>query len=90
MASPVDVPPVVPVDALRRRIDRFRCEPYRAVITAAACLRRQERAADQQTQAHLLNSGQVKDRLVGDYEKCLYCSVGDRVREVIAAAEGEG
>lgn len=90
MSAPLELPPVVPVDALRRRADRFRCEPYRATISAQTCLARQSRAADQQTESRLQNSGQVRNRLVGDYEKCLYCGVGDVVRQRVAENGGDG
>lgn len=90
MSAPVELPPVVPVEALRKRTDRFRCEPYRATISAHTCLARQSCAADQQTESRLQNSGQVRNRLVGDYEKCLYCPVGDVVRQRVVAGGGDG
>jgi hypothetical protein len=68
---------LLPVEALTRPKHRFRCEPYRATMTAEACVRRQDTAAEQVQEEH---SQQVKDRLLGDYEKCLRCPVGDQIR----------
>jgi hypothetical protein len=68
---------IVPVEALTRPKHRFVCVPYHATMTGAACVGRQDTAAEQIQQDH---SQQVKDRLLGDYEKCLRCPVGERIR----------
>jgi hypothetical protein len=77
---------LLPPEAITRRKHRFVCAPYHATLTAGACVERQDRSADQVTEGH---SQQVKDRLLGDYEKCLDCPVGAAIRLQLIAAESK-
>jgi hypothetical protein len=77
--------PLLPVDSLAAPNHRFRCDRYHATILVSACLKRQEVSAEQQIQFRLQV---VKDRLDGDYEKCLTCPVGAQIRRQVTAAGG--
>ena len=66
----------VPIELVRRPLDRFRCDPYHAVITAQTCLMRQERCA-RGTNAELLRRGHEG----GDYARCTpECPLGAKIR----------
>lgn len=57
---------VVPVERLTQRTDRFRCVPYRAVLTAGTC-------ADRQA-ARTLNRGTGSTR--PEFDSCRGCTLG--------------
>lgn len=70
----------VPIELVRRPLDRFRCDPYHAVITAQTCLMRQERCA-RGTNAELLRRGHEG----GDYARCTpECPLGAKIRENVS------
>lgn len=71
------VEPVVPVDRLRNRLQRFKCEPYSATIRAAVCVDRQH------AQANANSLPPTAER--PHYEKCLQCGLGARVRAALEA-----
>lgn len=75
---------VLPADEITSPSDRFRCEPYKAILLASACVARQD-AAVRQTQQDLRKP--VGDRISGDYEKCLRCLLGARVALQLELAE---
>jgi hypothetical protein len=62
------IKPPVPVEQVSSPDDRFRCKPYGAVLTARACLSRQDLAA--------LPGDQRKE----DYVFCQGCTLGETVR----------
>lgn len=64
---------LLPVSALTRPLDRFRCEPFRATLTVKACLSRQ-----QATYA----GGRMKHhgpKIHAGYPECLSCELGKQV-----------
>ncbi len=63
---PAPVFDVVPVTALTDRADRFRCAPYRAILTAGTC-------ADRQA-ARTLNRGTGSTR--PEFNSCRGCALG--------------
>ena len=71
-ARPIAPPPpsptfdVVPVERLTQRTDRFRCAPYRAILTAGTC-------ADRQA-ARTLNRGTGSTR--PEFDSCRGCTLG--------------
>jgi hypothetical protein len=82
--APVVLPvlrdPVAP-DAVCDRLDRFKCVPYAAVLTASACVERQGRAKAQKSEAWGAGSGRLTSQRLaakstGHYEKCVGCPVG--------------
>jgi hypothetical protein len=64
------VNPVVPVESVRSRADRFRCEPYRCELTADHCLKRQAKALAATSLAEKLETS-----------KCRGCEVGALVSQ---------
>ena len=74
---PAPVFDVVPVSALTDRTDRFRCAPYRAVLTAGTC-------ADRQA-ARERNRGNGTTR--PQYDSCRGCAIG---AELIARLDRVG
>lgn len=78
--------PVVRLDVLqpstvRSPLDRFRCEPYNATLTARSCVDRQAAAAVQSRDGRSLRP-QAK---LGDYVLCRECSIGAAVRKAVAS-----
>lgn len=78
----MNVVPVVPVERLMSRGDLFRCEPYAAVITARACLGRQESAR----RAPRVGVPPSAAR----NSKCEDCALGARVADRLAAYPDDG
>lgn len=70
---------LVEPEHVEQELDRFRCAPYSAVITARSCTRRRALALADQSKLHPV------DRARGDYGLCSACPVGP----VIAARIGE-
>lgn len=71
MPEDFTLPPVVPVERLTSRRDRFRCEPLRCDLRAETCLDRQDR-------------GRVKGRAAPAaqselFAMCVSCALGARV-----------
>lgn len=73
---------VVPVERLTSRADLFRCEPYRAVITARACLARQEGA--RRAPAPGVAASAARN------SACEGCALGGRVAERLSAYPDDG
>jgi hypothetical protein len=71
---------VAPED-VAESLDRFRCAPYAATLTATACVERQGRAKAQKSEAWGAGSGRLtsqrlSSKSTGHYEKCVGCPVG--------------
>lgn len=75
---------LVDVEDLTSPGQLFRCLPYKATILARACVDRQGIAVRQTTQDLRKPTG---DRISGDYDKCLKCTLGPRVALQLALAE---
>ncbi len=81
--SPPSPPPpsptfdVVPVERLTQRTDRFRCVPYRAVLTAGTCADRQSSRVNNHAP-----SKSSRER----YECCRGCALGAQVAERVGPA----
>lgn len=80
--------PAVPVDAVRAGTDRFRCAPYACVLTASACVRRQQLVGASQADRDAggrLNSERLAVRAAGTpYRACADCADGRLVAAAIA------
>ena len=78
---------VLPVSDLADVDDRFRCEPYAAIIRAAVCLERQREQGLMQT--HFRIGSQLRERAAGGIHayvsKCRDCELG----RAVAARVGE-
>lgn len=85
---PCDPTPTIspPVDAaaVRTPTDRFRCEPYSAVLFARECVRRQEAAAMMGPRVGR-GSEAMKLHRMGDYYHCRACPVGDSIRKRLSS-----
>lgn len=68
---------VVPVERLTQRTDRFRCVPYRAVLTAGTCADRQSSRVNNHAP-----SKSSRER----YECCRGCALGAQVAERVGPA----
>lgn len=68
---------VVPVERLTQRTDRFRCAPYRAVLTAGTCADRQSSRVNNHAP-----SKSSRER----YECCRGCALGAQVAERVGPA----
>lgn len=64
----MEIAPPVPIDQIKGPTDRFRCEPYRSVMSARACAERQAM------------SEKPVDTRGGDYVFCVGCEDGARVK----------
>lgn len=73
---------LVPVERLTSRADLFKCEPYRAVITARACLGRQEGARRAPVPGVAASAARNS--------KCEDCALGARVADRLAAYPDDG
>lgn len=74
---------LVDVVAVRSPLDRFRCEPYRAVLTAQSCVDRQGVAAVQMKQLSSRTRGssaREANAKRADYFLCRECPVGAEIR----------
>lgn len=68
------------MSALKGPLDRFRCVPYSATITARACVARQDAAARKAKPGRPGVPG-----MVGDYHECVGCPVGPLVRKAVSS-----
>lgn len=72
--------------AVRAPLDRFRCVPYSAVITAATCVARQKAAGIQEGQVGSpIGMRWRSEGKIGDYGGCRRCDVGPRIRKAVAS-----
>jgi hypothetical protein len=67
---------LVPVERLTRATDRFRCDHYRAVISAATCLGRQ-------SEKHAPGRSRYGMPFADTYPGCVGCSVGAEVARTV-------
>jgi hypothetical protein len=76
---PMAIRPAVQVHLVRAPDDRFRCEPYAAVIFASKCVERQACARSQVARrgaGSARGAGLKTDAKHGDYSKCVGCADG--------------
>ena len=88
--APCAVPPPIPISSLVQRDQRFRCVPYAAVITADACVKRQElaRGEPQGWRSPRSDTPEKKPRYVsGMFHACEACKDGALVRQRVGAGE---
>jgi hypothetical protein len=76
------LPSGVAPDDVKAPLDRFRCGPYNATLTARSCIDRQKAAAEQDRQREGKVSGRNyrTGQLLADYVHCRDCPVGPAIR----------
>jgi hypothetical protein len=86
--DPSDGLPMLP-GAVSGPLDRFRCEPYRATLTARSCIARQDAAAEQSRQRDKGGSGRAfrQGSLLADYSKCPDCPIGPTIRARVSTSQ---
>ena len=90
-SQPVDLGPLVPVEALTERGQRFRCVPLRATMQAGACVDRQAVARGQDARGlRRAARGRVDDRgrACDAAVSCGSCKLGEQVAAAVRRAEG--
>ena len=90
-SQPFDLGPVVPVEDLTERGQRFRCEPLRAKMQAGTCLDRQAVARGQDARGlRRAARGRVDDRgrACDAAVSCGRCELGTQVAGALRRAEG--
>lgn len=74
---------VVPVDQVRTPLDRFRCSPLNATLTARSCIERQRVArGEQATSERTFSAGGGSSVRHGMY-MCRECAVGRAVAKAV-------
>lgn len=85
---PCDPTPILAAAILAREVsaptDRFRCEPYSAVLFARECVRRQD-AAGQMGPRKGRGTEATKLHRIGDYFHCKDCAVGGSIRKRLSS-----
>lgn len=93
--APFTVVAPIAAESVRVSSDRFRCEPYACVLSAASCQARRTAAGAQRTQSgaggaalrqtkHTDGAVQRPVFRTGDYGLCRGCPVGEQIAQQIA------
>ena len=79
VSLPIFSPPV-DADAVAKLTDRFRCEPYRCILTAAGCIAKRRRAGTPAKQGEVYTQGHRAEA-----GSCPACSVGISLEKLLGA-----
>jgi len=73
----------IAADDVKDPLDRFKCEPYSATITARTCVSRQLAAVKKAKQHGIVGARVRPEAMWGNYDECLNCQVGKRIRKTL-------